>query len=197
MFTFQNITQAEPYLVQTLSSPRFLDSARDFSGSSSFVAPYPPAQERAAREVVSALVGDLAVRGVGARSLDVFRETVDILDEQGFWEPLVEMEPTMEPAALRDLLMDAADIDGTLVPRIAAAAREPGTQVLIVCGIGACYPFLRAHRLLARLDAPVPVLVMFPGTHHRRPDGSSTLDVLDTPAGTGASHYRARNIFEF
>ena len=89
-----------------------------------------------------------------------------------------------------------ADLETQICPRVVAQVKEEHAQLLIVTGMGACYPVIRTHRLVEVLDPKVPVLVMFPGRQTHKSNGSTSLDILATPAGEGGQQYRARNIFE-
>ena len=194
MFEFDHVNEAEQFLVEKLSSERFLNSANDMSNSSSFVAPYPPEQQIEAKAMVGALVSDLKMRGVTAAVADAYDTVLAILDEEDLWEPLCDIEGDTPKAELIQVMRDAADLQTKVAPRIEAVAKH--ADLLIVTGMGACYPFLRTHRLLEVLNPGVPTLVMFPGRHTEKPDGSTSLDVLATPAGQGGGNYRARNVFD-
>lgn len=196
MFTFTTMQEAEEHLAQALSSERFLESAGNFSSSSSFIAPYPASLAGSEAQTVAKLAGDLAAKGVRAATADAFGLAVEILDEQGDWDWLVEEEHEVTPRELAEDLCCAVDVEGALVPRIEERAQGGGAQLLIVHGMGACWPFLRTHQLLTLLNPGVPVLVMFPGSYSQLPDGTTSLDALDTPPGEGGGHYRARNIFD-
>lgn len=198
VFEFKHINEAEPYLVDTLSGKRFLGSSSGFSNSSMFVAPYPPEQQEDAALMVAQLKRDLAARGVTVSVADLFDTFCSILDEQGLWEPYCEIQATTPPDRFITALKDAADLETQILPRLFKRVKEDGAQLLIVTGVGACYPVIRAHRLIELFmerGMPVPVLIMFPGRQTFKPDGSSSLDVLSTPAGEGGPKYRARNVF--
>lgn len=197
MFTFDHITQAEPYLAETLSGTRFLRSADDFSNSSCFVAPYDPAQQPECEQMVNALVRDLATRGHTACVVNAYDLFLQIMDEDDIWEPYAEAQRDMPVAEFINALRDAVDIENVFVPRIHEAVQRARAELLIVTGMGSCHPIIRTHRLVELLNPGVPVVVMFPGQQTMLPNGKRTLDVLATPAGTGGGKYRARNIFDF
>lgn len=196
MLDFKHISEAEPFLVKTLSGDRFLKSANAYSNSSMFVAPYPPEQQEDAAKMVGALASDLRSRGVIASVVDLFDVFTSVLDEQGLWEPYCQIEATVPAEQFIVALKDAADLETQICPRVVAQVKEEHAQLLIVTGMGACYPVIRTHRLVEVLDPKVPVLVMFPGRQTRKSDGSTSLDILATPVGKGGQQYRARNIFE-
>lgn len=198
MFDFAHVNDAEPFLVDKLSGKRFLESAGGSSNSSMFVAPYPPSQQEEAARMVAALKGDLAIRGVEAVVVDLFDLFCSIHDEQGLWEPYCDIEATTPPARFIMALKDAADLETQILPRLAERAKDPAIRLLIVTGMGACYPVIHTHQLVELLmerGMRVPVLIMFPGRQTVRPDGSTSLDILATPPGEGGPKYRARNIF--
>lgn len=195
MFEFKHVNEAEPFLVDKLSGERFLKSAGAYSNSSTFVAPYPPEQQEDAARMVVALKRDLLSRGVMASVVDLFDVFTSVLDEQGLWEPYCEIEASVPAGQFIIALKDAADLETQICPRIVEQVQEERAQLLIVTGMGACYPFIRTHRLVEVLDPKMPVLVMFPGRQTRKPDGSTSLDILATPPGKGGQQYRARNIF--
>lgn len=196
MFTFKHINEAKYFLVDKLSSSQTLESDSDFSRSSKFIAPYPPEQQKEAALVAAAVVQELSDRGVRATLVNVYDVVLAILDEEGMWDMIAETEPEMSKPDFTQALKDAIDLEGAVLPRIYQQVKDDGAQVLVVIGMGACYPFLRTHRLLANIEPGVPVLQFFPGRHTVLADGSTSLDVLSTPAGKGGSHYQARNIFD-
>ena len=196
MFEFKHVNEAEPFLVGKLSSDRFLNSADAFSNSSMFVAPYPPEQQEDAAKMVDALALDLRSRGITASVVDLFSVFTSVLDEQGLWEPYCQIEGSVSTRDFITALKDAADLETQICPRVVAKVKEEHAQLLIVTGMGACYPVIRTHRLVEVLDPKVPVLVMFPGRQTHKSNGSTSLDILATPAGEGGQQYRARNIFE-
>lgn len=196
MFTFTHINEAKDFLVDKLSSAQTLESGSDFSRSSKFIAPYPPEQQKEAALVAAAVVQELSDRGVKASLVNAYDVVLDILDDEGMWEMIVETEPDMSKPDFTQALKDAVDLEGAVLPRIYEQVKSDSSRVLIVSGMGACYPFLRTHRLLANIEPGVPVLLFFPGRHTVLADGSTSLDVLSTPTGKGGSHYQARNIFD-
>lgn len=197
MFTFDHVTDAEQYLVDTLSGERFLRSAGDLSNSSRFVAPYPPSQQAEAAQVVAAVARDLAARGVTACVVDAYDELLASLDEEGLWDMYAEAEADLDPASLADALKDSVGLsDGRYAARFDERVAEAGADLLIVTGVGAAFPTVRVHWLVENLRAPVPVLVMFPGAHNEMPDGTRSLDILTAPPGHGGGKYRARNVFD-
>lgn len=196
MFEFKHVNEAGPFLVEKLSGERFLKSAGAYSNSSSFIAPYPPEQQEDAARMVGALKRDLAARGVTASVVDLFDVFTTILDEQGLWEPYCKIEKDVPAGQFITALKDAADLETQICPCVVAQVEAEHAQLLIVTGMGACYPVIRTHRLVEVLDPKVPYLVMFPGRQTRKSDGSTSLDILATPSGQGGQQYRARNIFE-
>lgn len=89
--------------------------------------------------------------------------------------------------ALRELIKPS-DMAGRIVSR---EDLQPGADVLLICGVGEIFPFLRVHSLLEALQPLIPnrlpVVVMYPGKY----DGHY-LQLFNKLAPNG--YYRAFNL---
>lgn len=85
-------------------------------------------------------------------------EDIDILDD------ISEMEEADGSGYLLEQLHSAIG-ERELVEKIQYAPHRPG-DVLLLTGVGAVFPFMRVHILLAALQphfSDIPILVMYPG----------------------------------
>lgn len=190
----RKIAQQRQYLLDKLSSGEVLKSASSLTAPSSFIVPYDPADAIAADEVRHGLVSDLRAKGVRVVDINVYDVALSVLDSEGIYEGLVDIEPEVSKPEFTDALKDAVDVERELIPRIKKAAAD--NDLLFLSGVGECYPFVRTHRLLENLTVPMPVVTFFPGKYESNADGSTSLDILDVPQGVAGGYYRARNIYD-
>lgn len=188
------IATQEGFILDKLLGEEVLKSSESLTAPSSFIVPYDPHDERAAREVRYALINDLKVRGHRVCDVDLYVLYMQLLDESDSYEDVVEVEPEYDADAFIDMMNDIVDAETMIVPTI--IDRIDCADLLFLSGVGACYPFLRVHRLLEMLHPDVPMVTFFPGMYHVSLDGRPHFDVLDVPQEGNTPHYRARNLYD-
>jgi hypothetical protein len=188
------IATQEGFILDKLLGEEVLKSSESLTAPSSFIVPYDPHDERAAREVRRALISDLKARGHRVCDVDLYVLYMQLLDESGSYEDVVEVEPEYDADVFIDMMNDIVDAETMIVPTI--IDRIDGADLLFLSGVGACYPFLRVHRLLEMLHPDVPMVTFFPGMYHVGLDGRPHFDVLDVPQEGNTPHYRARNLYD-
>lgn len=188
------ISTQEGFILDKLLGEEVLKSNESLTAPSSFIVPYDPHDERAAREVRLALIGDLKARGHAVCDIDLYVLYMQLLDETGSYEDVVEVESEYEADVFIDMMNDIVDAETMIVPAI--IDQIDGADLLFLSGVGACYPFLRVHRLLEMLHPDVPMVTFFPGMYHVGLDGRPHFDVLDVPQEGNTPHYRARNLYD-
>lgn len=88
-------------------------------------------------------------------------------------------------------------LEDEIIPAIAKKLANSSAQVLLLTNIGACYPVLRAHKLLNNLPSVVkriPLVLFFPGEYRQIPGSGASLELFGRLTGDG--YYRAFNILE-
>ena len=107
----RKIAQQRQYLLDKLSSGEVLKSASSLTAPSSFIVPYDPADAIAADEVRHGLVSDLKARGVRVADINVYDVALSVLDSEGIYEGLVDIEPEVSKPEFTDALKDAVDVE--------------------------------------------------------------------------------------
>ena len=136
-----------------------------------YVFDYPPEQELVVRE----RIGYMKARN--ARSFDGFKIVVfdlydliiDTLEQEGYMDQcyLFEKKKGIDRIvkAVGNLLKIDNE-DGTIIKHI--QEHTPKDAVILLTGIGKCYPLLRSHKVLNNLHQvidQVPVVMFYPGKY--------------------------------
>ena len=164
-----------------------------------FIQAYDPSQEDALRQMLDALTTRLRSSGVVVARADLFELVLDVLDENGILEPLLEQEAEWGRADVLETLRNYSNPRDYLIPRLVQAMSGDDTRLTLVTGPGRVYPFLRTHTILESLQPAMlnhPVVIFFPGKYAQDPAGGSHLQLfgsVPSPAVTNPS-YRAMNL---
>ncbi len=188
------IATQEGNILERLLGEEVLKSSVSLTAPSSFIIPYDPHDEHAANEVRLALIGDLKARGHAVCDVNLYELYMRLLDETGSYDDVIEVEPEYDRDVFIDMMNDIVDAENEIVPVI--MEQIGNAHLLFISGVGACYPFLRVHRLLEMLHPPIPMVTFFPGMYHVGMDGRPHFDVLDVRQEGNTPHYRARNLYD-
>ena len=148
-------------------------------------------------DVVSSLARKLEEGNVKVLAIDLFALMIDVLKRNDDLEWTLEHEPEQDFATLREDLHSVLDEETIIAPEIAVRVHASNPQVVFLENIGACYPVLRAHKLLNNLPSAVgriPLVLFFPGEYRQIPGTGATLSLFGRLKGDG--YYRAFNILE-
>lgn len=136
-----------------------------------YIFDYAPENELAVRQWVDYLRRKYEDRPEGFRVLvfDLYDIMIDILQEKGFLEKCYEFEQKrgfdrIVRAVGNTLRITAAD---SLMLGYVRDRKEPDS-ILLLTGIGKCYPILRSHTILNNLHQvidDVPVVMFYPGKY--------------------------------
>ena len=136
-----------------------------------YIFDYAPENELAVRQWVDYLRRKYEDRPEGFRVLvfDLYDIMTDILQEKGFLEKCYEFEQKrgfdrIVRAVGNTLRITAAD---SLMLGYVRDRKEPDS-ILLLTGIGKCYPILRSHTILNNLHQvidDVPVVMFYPGKY--------------------------------
>lgn len=116
---------------------------------------------------------------------NLYHILLDLCEEQGITEGILEMEESEGPDALLEQLQISFGVE-EYIEKIQYGAHRKG-DILMLTGVGDVFPFMRVHSLLEAIQPhfnDIPILVMYPGTF----DGSA-LRLFNTL--TPNSYYRA------
>lgn len=156
------------HLCRVVTSTRFLTRQGLGNEVPFFICPYPPGQAVEMEEARRQLLRHVANRNVRALDINLFDITIEMLEERGILDEILEIEAETEKDELRDLLQGVLDPRQHLVPRIAARMEAQPHDVVFLSGVGEVYPFVRASLVLENLQSTVketPLLMFFPGEY--------------------------------
>ena len=136
-----------------------------------YIFDYAPEDELAVRQWVDYIRRKYEDRPEGFRVLvfDLYDIMIDILQEKGFLEKCYEFEQKrgfdrIVRAVGNTLRITAAD---SLMLGYIRDRKEPDS-ILLLTGVGKCYPILRSHTILNNLHQvidDVPVVMFYPGKY--------------------------------
>ena len=136
-----------------------------------YIFDYAPEDELAVRQWVDYIRRKYEDRPEGFRVLvfDLYDIMIDILQEKGFLEKCYEFEQKrgfdrIIRAVGNTLRITAAD---SLMLSYIRNRKEPDS-ILLLTGVGKCYPILRSHTILNNLHQvidDVPVVMFYPGKY--------------------------------
>lgn len=127
---------------------------------------YDPSDEMAVRQFVQQLLTDqsLPCRLIARNLYTIF---LDLCDELEITDTVPEMQEQDGSEYLLEQI-EAAIGHEAFVERIDYAPHQPGSDVLLITGVGEVFPFMRIHKLLDALQphfTGIPMLVMYPGNY--------------------------------
>lgn len=131
---------------------------------------YPPERELEVRSFVDGvLLPAMAKRQPAVRPavVNLFDLIIDLLEDRKLYDRVLDIQAKKGDsealAALRPVLKE-----DKLAERIASKIDFDQVDVLLLTGVGAAYPMLRSHTLLAGLQATMkdkPVVMFYPGRY--------------------------------
>lgn len=100
---------------------------------------------------------------------DLYDIMIDMLEKEGYLEQCFTFEKQSGIGEIIDAVMDLFQLDqadGYLIDYI--KANTPSDSVVLLTGVGKCYPVLRSHHILNNLHQvfdKVPVVLLYPGKY--------------------------------
>lgn len=184
------------HLLDVISSQRFLQMQGLGNEVPFFICPYPAAEALEMQEHQQQLTRQLERRGIRILTVNLYDLSIELLQERGIWEQILEIEETVSKEQLKELLQGVLDPESHLIPAIGARMAAQPFDVLFLCGVGEVFPYIRSHTVLNNLQSTAkerPTLLFFPGEYtHSLEDGAS-LDLFGRLQDD--KYYRAFNIF--
>ena len=164
-----------------------------------FIQAYDVAQEDILRRMVESLASRLRNMGIVVKQVDLFEVVLAELESSQILDDLIREESVFQRADVLETLRNYSDPKTHLIPRLAEAIADEGTQLTLITGSGRLFPFLRTHTILESLQPAMlrhPVVIFFPGRYEQDPDGGSHLQLfgsIPSPA-INNPYYRATNL---
>jgi len=194
-YTVQHISE---HLSALLSSERFLRSQIPGNGLPIYVCAYPVSIHNEMAHLPDQLVNFLRPKGISALHLDIYREAMDELSAHNLLTPLITRETQVTKQQMLQMLNNRLDAQRYLLPRIKGhiEAHIPAPQLVLIDGLAAGYPFIRAHTILNHLEmvtTTTPIVAFLPG-HYRSSERGMNLSLFGRIHDD--NYYRAINIME-
>lgn len=152
-----------------LESEEFLQSFGQGGDIDFYIFDYPPEEELAVREHVQVILAQLAKKRpeLKVRHINLFELIVSYLKERNLLERAIELQLKKGDEALKKAL--AAPLNESKVAKAFVEAAQPDTaDMVIMTGVGSCWPLLRSHTLLNNLHAlmgSTPLVMFYPGVY--------------------------------
>jgi len=186
------------HLLSVVSGQRFLNKQGLGNEVPFFICPYRPEEAVEMERLQRQLVNRLEQSGIHILNLNLYDLSVDILQERGIWDQVLEVEPTVSKEEFKELLQGVLDPENHLVPVIAQKIQGSEFDVLFLSGVGEVFPYIRSHNVLNNLQSTAkdqPTVMFFPGTYTHSLETGASLDLFGRLHDD--KYYRAFNIFHY
>ena len=187
-------------LFNAMSNPRFLSGEAAGAETPFYICPYDVAKSAEMEESIQLLSKRLEDNGIHTLSIDLFALMVDTMKENDDFDWTIEHEDGQTCEELREDLHGILEEGSVIAPAIKRrleATPPEKRQIIFITNIGACYPVIRAHKLLNNLPSIIgrtPLVMFFPGEYRQVPGSGASLSLFGKLAGDG--YYRAFDISE-
>lgn len=193
-----NRKERAEHLHRVITSERFLTKQGLGNEVPFFICPFPASEGLTMIEDRKDLVSRVSHSGVRALDLSLYDIALEILEERGILEQVLEIEADSEKSEIKDLLQGVLDPATHLVPRIGAAIEAKPHDVIFLSGVGEVYPFIRSHNVLNNLQSTAkvaPTVLFFPGSYTHALATGASLDLFGQLHDD--KYYRAFNILNY
>ncbi len=176
-----------------ITTPKFLSMQSIGGEEPFFIYSFDPKEQNLVKEETLRLKKRVEQSGYSVLLINLFDIAIDLLEQRGMLDKVLEKEPTIPKKKLLQTLQNMLDVETKIVPYIKRVVDENQTSMLFLEGVGEVYPFIRSHTVINNLQKAVsdrPILMFFPGTF----DGYRLIlfnRIYDD------NHYRAFNIVNY
>ncbi|MCA9933329.1 MAG: DUF1788 domain-containing protein [Anaerolineales bacterium] len=185
------------HLYDLISSERFLKKQGLNNEVPFFICPFDPRDAVKMQELAKQLARKLAQNGVQILEIDLYDLSIELLQERGIWEQILEMEESISKEDLKELLQNVLDSEAHLVPVIAKKMAAQDFDVMFLTGVGEVFPYIRSHNVLNNLQSTAknqPTILFFPGRYTHSLQSGASLDLFGRLQDD--KYYRAFNIYQ-
>lgn len=150
-----------------LSSPNF---GKDLGGELPlFILPIPSEFQLYVDSQIERLSTRLRKKGLDSISINLYDICMEILQEEGVLDTLLEDEASLDKDAIVSTLDSVLDIQSVIIPRIKDAIENTSPSFVVINGVGNVYPFVRSHGILNNIDeltGNCNLVLIFPGEYN-------------------------------
>ncbi len=188
------------HLAKVISSERFLKKEGLGNEVPFFICPFDPRDAFAMGQQIEQLAKHLRNRNPAVRvlTINLYDLTIELLRGRDIWDRVLEIEPTIDKAQLKELLQNVLDPETHLAPAIQARMARSEFDVLFLTGVGEVFPYIRSHAVLnnlQRIAKDQPTVLFFPGEYVQSNELGASLVLFGRLKGD--KYYRAFNIYHF
>lgn len=184
------------HLLKVISSERFLQRQGIGNEVPFFICPFPPADAVEMERLAGQLAKKLESTGVRVLEINLYNLCIEILQERGIWERILQIEETVSKEQLKELLQGVLDPETHVVPAIANKMKQRDFDVMFITGVGEVFPYIRSHNVLNNLQSTAkeqPTVMFFPGKYTHSLESGASLDLFGRLHDD--KYYRAFNIY--
>lgn len=157
-----------------------------------YIQPIPVSMQSEINSKTKALIARLSKKGKTAIAIDLFQLCVEVLDEEGILQTLLEEEKELDHQDISATLDSILDIKEVVIPRIRVKIEQESPDYVFITGVGNVYPFLRSHGILNNIDELTKdskLILFFPGDYN-----NLQLSLFDSISDE--NYYRGQNLNE-
>jgi Domain of unknown function (DUF1788) len=183
-------------LETVISSQRFLRKQGLGNEVPFFICPYKAEESVEMERYRKGLSNRLQNKGVSVLDINLYDLSIELLQQRGIWEKVLEQEISVSKDQLKELLQGVLDPETYLIPAIADKMLNAEFEVMFLSGVGEVFPYIRSHNILNNLQSTAkeqPTVVFFPGAYTHSLESGASLDLFEKLHDD--KYYRAFNIF--
>ena len=134
-----------------------------------YIQPIPVSKQTELNAQAKRLVSRLSKLGKTALVIDLYQLSIELLEEEGVLQTLLEEEKELDQDAISSTLDSILDIKEVIIPRISSIISENNPDFVFIIGVGRVYPFIRSHGILNNIEELANncnMILFFPGEYN-------------------------------
>lgn len=134
-----------------------------------YIQPIPVSKQTELNAQAKRLVSRLSKLGKNAIVIDLYEMSMELLEEEGVLQTLLEEEKELDQDAISSTLDSILDIKEVIIPRISSIISENHPDFVFIIGVGRVYPFIRSHGILNNIEELANncnLILFFPGEYN-------------------------------
>ena len=194
----KNIESHFDELYALLSSEEFLARKGVSTEVPFFICHYDATEQVKSDEVAKLLIEKLNTQGVKTLHVDLYKVMIEKMRENDDLDWTLQNESTVNHENLLTDMRAQLDVKTQITPKVAEMINAEDYRLVLVTGIGACYPIFEARELLTNLSeivTSIPLVLFFPGDYVQTPGSGASLHLFGRVEGRG--YYRAFDVEPF
>lgn len=184
-------------IVNLLNQESFLQKNLSTNDLPYYICPYDIKEYLYVCGAVDSIERRLNTLGKTVLCIDLYDVIIDILQSNGYFEQVLDMEPTFSKDDFAESMKGIFDMETEIIPYLKNKIDNSQFDILFIKGLGKVYPLIRAHSLLNNLPSAIvnrTTIIFFPGEYVQAVDGGSNLCIFNTRDTNSDRYYRAFNL---